>query len=67
MCRNAHVSKLVGLSVEKFYMAVTEIQLQYVGFMAPVAKKVPDPWNTLSILQSGMIWTRQALFITVQH
>ena len=24
-------------------MALTEIQLKYVGFMAPLAKKVPDP------------------------
>jgi len=24
-------------------MALTEIQLKNVGFMAPVAKKVPDP------------------------
>jgi len=38
------VSKLVALSVEKYYMALTEIQLKYVGFMAPLAKKVPDPW-----------------------
>jgi len=37
------VSKLVALSVEKYYMALTEIQLKYVGFMAPLAKKVPDP------------------------
>jgi len=37
------VSKLVALSVEKCYMALTEMQLKYVGFMAPLAKKVPDP------------------------
>ena len=36
---------MVALSVEKYYMALTEIQLKYVGFMAPLAKKVPDPWT----------------------
>jgi len=25
-------------------MALTEIQLKYVGFMAPLSKKFPDPW-----------------------
>jgi len=49
LLKNAHVivSKLVALSVEKYYMALTEIQLKvaYVGFMAPLAKKVPDPWS----------------------
>jgi len=36
-------SKLVALSVEKCDMALTEIQLKYVGFTAPLAKMVPDP------------------------
>jgi len=31
------------LSVEKYYMALTEIQLKTVLFIAPLAKKVPDP------------------------
>jgi len=43
------VSKLVALNVENYYMALTEIQLKickkYVGFVAPLAKKVPDPWT----------------------
>jgi len=43
------VSKLVALSVEKYYMALTEIQLKYVTFMAPLAKKVPDPWHTRTL------------------
>ena len=40
------VGKLVALSVEKFCTALTEIQLKIftAGFMAPLAKKVPDPW-----------------------
>jgi len=25
-------------------MALMEIQLKYVGFVAPLTKKVPDPW-----------------------
>jgi len=25
-------------------MALTEIQSKYVGFIAPFAKKCPDPW-----------------------
>jgi len=29
--------------VLKNIMALTEIQLKYVGFVAPSAKKVPDP------------------------
>jgi len=37
------VSKLVAFSVEKYYVALTEIQLKYIGFMAPFAKKVPEP------------------------
>jgi len=37
------VSSIVAFIVEKYYMALTEIQLKYVGFMAPLAKKVPDP------------------------
>jgi len=32
-------------------MALTEIQLIYVGFMAPLAKKVPDPWVKPSFTQ----------------
>jgi len=28
-------------------MALTAIQLKYVGFMAPLAKKVPDPCITV--------------------
>jgi len=31
-------------------MALTEIQLKYVGFMAPLAKKVPDPCCSHSVL-----------------
>jgi len=31
---HALVRKLVGLSVEKYYMALTEIQFKYAGFMA---------------------------------
>jgi len=27
-------------------MALTEIQLKYIGFKAPLAKKVSDPWNS---------------------
>jgi len=30
-------------------MVLTEIQLKYVGYMAPFAKKVPDPWAKLII------------------
>jgi len=41
------VSTLVALSVEKYYMDLMEIQLKYVAFMAPLAKKVSDPWNRL--------------------
>jgi len=37
------VTKIVALSVEKLYMVLTEIHLKYVGFMAPLAKKVPHP------------------------
>jgi len=37
------VRKLVALSVEKYCMALTEIQLKYEGLMAPLAKNVPDP------------------------
>jgi len=43
LLKNAHVSKLAALSVEKYYMALMETQLKYVGFMAPLVKKVPDP------------------------
>jgi len=47
LLKNAHVSKLVALSVEKHHMALTaEVQLEYVGFMAPLAKKVPDPCSS---------------------
>jgi len=35
--------ELVSLSVKKYYMALTEIQLKHVYFMAPLAKKDPDP------------------------
>jgi len=35
-------SKLVASSVETCYMALTEINCA--GFMAPLDKKVPDPW-----------------------
>jgi len=31
-------------------MTLTEKQLKYVGFMAPLTKKVPDPWFRLSLL-----------------
>jgi len=36
---------LLTLSVEKYYIALTEIQLKilYVVFMDPLAKKVPTP------------------------
>jgi len=37
------VRKLAALSVENYYTTLTEIQSKNVSFMAPLAKKVPDP------------------------
>ena len=38
--------KLVALSVEKYYMALTEIQLKIYRFHGSRSQKVPDPWLT---------------------
>ena len=43
------VSMLVAFIDEKYYMALTEIQLKYVGFMAPLAKTVPGPCSSRSL------------------
>jgi len=37
------VRELVALAVEKFSMALTEIQLKICRFHGSLAKKVPDP------------------------
>jgi len=43
--------KLVALSVEKYYMALTEIQLRICRFHGSLSRKVPDPWyNVLQAL-----------------
>ena len=50
-CPDFHQIKVLGVhlhpttytSVEKYCMTLMEIQLKYVGFMAPLAKKVPNP------------------------
>jgi len=41
---HTQVSKLVALSVEKYYMTLTKHK-KYVGFMATWAKKFPDPYT----------------------
>jgi len=41
--QNSHVSKSVALSVEKYYMALTEIQLKICRLHSSV-KKVADPY-----------------------
>jgi len=35
-------------------MALTEIKLKYVGFMAPLAKKIPDHWLAARLNQLAM-------------
>jgi len=49
--------KLVALSVEKYYMALTEIQLKIYRFHGSRSQKVPDPWLTSwSIATIASIW-----------
>ena len=38
------LSKFVALSVENIIWLSRKYNLKYVGFMTPLAKKVPDPW-----------------------
>jgi len=56
-CPDFHQIKIFGgalappasyTSVEKYDMALTKIQLKYVGFMDTLAKKVPDPCSKVS-------------------
>ena len=39
------LSKLVALSVEKYHMVLTEIQLKICRFHGSLSQKVPDPWS----------------------
>jgi len=62
------VGKLVALSVKILYGSHgNSVQLKYVGFMAPLARKVPDPWSkgsqTLKLFEERWSWSRFAVTI----
>jgi len=46
------VSKLGALSVEKYYIALTEIQLKICRFHGSLSQKVPDPWDKPKVTNS---------------